>query len=287
MLSESALKHFNLARDPWVNELEDEADLFLDADRKALRARLIAGVQRQHFMALIGPVGAGKTTLLDNVRYWMLRQDRFDVVEVQNVDRVMLTVRDVVEAAVRTLSTESPCGSREARSRQARRLLVECRERDRFPVIWIDEAQNIPTGTLRALKVLYDHKDPKLGYRRLVSIILAGQSDVAVTGENARDLGAKLRSPSLEEVSARVYVLRVPPLADKSIREYVMWKLHRAGSDGIVSDGAFAALARLHVCTPAKIARTMPAVMQEAFGMGDRRIEAEHVNVAVLGKEEK
>ena len=286
MLSDEALSHFGLKRDPFVNELEDEADLYLDADRKAIRARLIRAVQRQHFLALVGPVGAGKTTILDDVRYWMLRQERFDVVQVTNVDRQHLTVKDVIHATIESLSTERPRNSCEARSRQARRILVESRERDRYPVIIIDEAQNLPGQTLRALKVLYDHHEPRLGFRRVMSIILSGQAEVAVAGENSRDLAAKLRSPSLDEVSARIYVVRLQAMSEKRLVEYLTWKIHRAGgSNGVIRNDAGARLAELRITTPAKIARAMPAVMQLAFDLGDKRVTAQHVERAILGAE--
>ena len=282
MLSDEALAHFHLERDPFVNELEEEADLFLDDERKGLRARLLRGIQRQHFIALVGPVGAGKTTILDNVRYWLLRQDRYDLVELANVDRPALRVVDVIQAIITTLSVERPRNSCEARSRQARRILVESRDRDRFPVIVIDEAQNVPAPTLRALKVIYDHKEPRLGYRRLVSIILAGQSGVAVAGEHARDLLAKLRSPSLEEVAARVYVLRLPELG-KRLGDYVRWKFKRVGGDGFVAADALKRLAALRIDTPAKVARAMPAVLEVALEVGDRKVTAEHVDRALFG----
>jgi len=288
MLSDEALSHFGLNRDPFVNELEDEADLYLDADRKAIRARLIRAVQRQHFLALVGPVGAGKTTILDDVRYWMLRQERFDVVQVMNVDRQHVTVKDVIYAVIETLagSTERPRNSCESRSRQARRILVESRERDRYPVILIDEAQNLPGQTLRALKVLYDHHEPRLGFRRVMSIILSGQAEVAVAGENSRDLAAKLRSPSLDEVSARIYVVRLQAMSEKRLVEYLTWKIHRAGgSNGVIRNDAGARLAELRITTPAKIARAMPAVMQLAFDLGDRKVTAQHVERAILGAE--
>ena len=78
-LSPDARKHFNLPRNPFLDDVQSPDDVHQTASVRYVRATLADCAQHHGFVAVVGESGAGKTTLAEDLEE-RIRADKRDIV---------------------------------------------------------------------------------------------------------------------------------------------------------------------------------------------------------------
>lgn len=242
-LHPAARKHFNLRRNPFVDDIQSRADVFASAHGRYVRAALWDCAQHHGFIALIGESGSGKTTLREDLEE-RIREERKPVVLIKPYARARGRVSGNpmqpthIEAAMfRALGASVPRKSNpDDRSAQINGLLASSRTAGYTHLLLIEEAHRMPTDTLKQLKNFMEMKD---GMRRLLGIALIGQPEL-------RDLLDE-RNRDVREIVQRCEQIEMEPL-DNDLEGYLAHKLERAGAklaDVLEADALDAIRARL------------------------------------------
>jgi type II secretory pathway predicted ATPase ExeA len=223
-LTPEARAHFNLPRNPFVDDVQSSADVFQTKSVRYVRASLLDCAQHHGFIAIVGESGAGKSTLAEDLEERIRTEGREVVVirpyvlamEESETKGKPLRSGNLAEAVVRTLDPQASIkSSPDARFAQVHRLLMASARAGRRHLILIEEAHTMPTATLKHLKRWLELKD---GLRRLVGVALVGQPELRQRLENG---GAELR-----EVAQRCEVVALGPL-DNDLEGYLRHKFAR------------------------------------------------------------
>ncbi|MBI5165521.1 MAG: AAA family ATPase [Magnetospirillum sp.] len=210
----------------------DPGFLFLtDQHREALAAIIYGIAKRKGFVCITGEVGVGKTTILrsylDSVDEPALR---FVYVYHPNVSFLTL-----LKHIFKELGLTPPGEDIAAMVDALRAWLVEGhRARHQTLVLMIDEAQNMPIGTLESLRQL---SNLETATEKLVQIVLVGQPE----------LDALLAERQLRQLESRIAVrTRLGPLTRADSLAYMHHRLKCVALDDVpaFTDGALALIVR-------------------------------------------
>lgn len=223
-LTPEARRHFNLPRNPFVDDVQSSDDVFQTASVRYVRASLLDCAQHHGFLAVVGESGAGKSTLAEDLEERIRTEGREVVVirpyvlamEESDAKGKPMKSGQIAEAVVRTLDPQASIkSSPDARFAQVHRLLKASASAGRRHLILIEEAHTMPTATLKHLKRWLELKD---GLRRLVGVALIGQPELRTRLSNG---GAELR-----EVAQRCELVELGPL-DTDLEGYLRHKFAR------------------------------------------------------------
>jgi len=227
-LSRAARAHFKIVRDPFTDEMNDEADVFLSDDIRYVRASMRQTAKHGGMLAVIAESGGGKSTLRHDLAEWInTAGEPITVIEPyvigmedSSVKGKALKAGDITGAVIRAMSpgTTMRAGSQD-RAAQMHSILKASAQIGRKHVLIIEEAHCLATPTLKHLKRFYELQD---GFKKLLSIILIGQTE----------LQWKLseQNPDVREVVQRCELVTLPAL-DNQIEGYLRHKLKRAELD--------------------------------------------------------
>ncbi|MFT3759011.1 ExeA family protein [Thauera sp.] len=222
MLSAQAKRHFNLFRDPFVDDVQGPDDLFMSADQRYVREAMFQAARSGGwFIAVVGESGSGKTTL---------RRETIDRINREHVpavviqpkifDKEKLTAGSICHAILADVKpNEHPKRSLEALARQVEKALVESGRSGQTHVLMIEEAHDLNIQTLKYLKRFWEMED---GFKKLLSIVLIGQPELNEKLDERRYFEAR-------EVIRRCEVVRLLPL-DNQVGDYLALKFRRVGS---------------------------------------------------------
>jgi general secretion pathway protein A len=207
-------KFYRLRQRPFV--LTPDPDyLYLSRVHQDALAHLRLGLESNAgFIVVTGEVGAGKTTVLQT----LLRSldSRTTVARLVNT---LLGPSELLEAILIDFGAEDVPTSKPAMIRDLARFLVEERLQDRRVLVVIDEAQNLPHGSLEELRMLSNLETEK---SKLMQIILVGQPEL-------RD---RLNTVDLEQLNQRITVrYHLNPLDARDTHEYINHRLRCAAID--------------------------------------------------------
>ena len=120
MLSPAAKKHFQIFRDPFIDEIRGPDDIYMSADQRYIREAMYQTAKNGGFIAVVGESGAGKTTLrLDLVDRVTKENLQVQFIQPRVIDKKKLTARMVCEAILSDLApSESHPHSTERISRK-------------------------------------------------------------------------------------------------------------------------------------------------------------------------
>lgn len=221
MLTEQARKHFAIPDhvDPFTEDIDTAADLYLGSDYARYRERLWAWAQGARFGALIGEPGAGKSWMREEL------EDRIKatgepvrIIRPLTIDAGKLTAGLICQAIIHDLSKSAKVPrTLESQSRLVIELLKANAAGGGRALLLVEQAHKLTIAALKHTKDFYELKD---GFRRLLSVVLIGQSE----------LGELLVSGNREtrEVTQRIEQVHVVPLHPTVIEAYVTHKLARA-----------------------------------------------------------
>ncbi len=246
-LTQQAKKQFGLFNNPFVGDVQSHDQLFINDDINYVRQAMYQTAKHGGFIAVSGESGSGKTTLRLDLEDRIAREHLPIILiepyiiaaEDNDIKGKTLKSAHIAEAIISTISMgqDKPKQSAEAKFRQVHQLLKASAEGGNSHVILIEEAHSLPIPTLKHLKRFFELKS---GFKNLLSIILIGQTELAVKLSE--------RNPHIREVVQRCENITLSPLTMTGLEQYLQ---HRAQSidkklsDIITEDGVQAIVERL------------------------------------------
>jgi type II secretory pathway predicted ATPase ExeA len=278
MLTKELLKWFGLERNPVYDELISPRDLWWSPQHKEALGILVEAAEHASFVALVGRRGYGKTQVGEEAKRRLAKDDSITIVEPGAAISRVLNESHLISAVVQALKARA--GGRDELYAEAasvsRRylsmiyLLKQERKKGRRISLWIDEAHELPSTTLLALKRFLDAMDES--GRRMLGVILLGQHLEAAHNPRARDLS---------EVLMRVQVHRLQPM-HKDLEDYLRFKIERAGGkvSQVVTPTALKAIAK-RCATPLDANVLLAQLMVQAKSENEKPIDVRDVETAV------
>ena len=240
MLSQQARKHFKLFRDPFRDDVQGPEDVFLSTEQQYIRESMFQAAKHGGFLAVIGESGAGKTTLRrDLLTRIEQNNEPITVIQPRIIDKRKMSAGAICDAIIRDISSEPPKQSLEAKARQIERLLTGSSRAGNTHVLIIEEAHDITIYVLKLLKRFWELED---GFRKLLAIILIGQTELSSLLDERQNWEAR-------EVIRRCEIAVLQPL-NGDMEDYLRLKFKRVSmqlSDIFESDAFDAIRERLTI----------------------------------------
>jgi general secretion pathway protein A len=180
--------------------------------RRAL-AYLTYGVhQGEGFIVITGEIGAGKTMLANTLAQKIASANRV----LAQVVSTQLTADDMVRMVAAAFGIPQESSKAVLLSRVEQFLLTSYKQ-GRRALLMIDEAQNLPTGSVEELRMLSNFMS---GEKPLLQTFLLGQPEFRKT----------LQSPDMEQLRQRVIAsCHLGPLDQAETEAYIIYRLRMAG----------------------------------------------------------
>lgn len=228
-LTPEARRHFKIPRDPFVDEMRDERDVFVTDDIRYVRSAMRQTAKFGGMLAVSAESGGGKSILRKDLNQWIADSgEPITVIEplvlgmaANERDGTPLKAADIVASVIRTVAPGVPLRQRlDDRSDQMRRILQGSTQLGRRHVVIIEEAHALAKPTIKCLKRFYELED---GFKKMLAIMLIGQT---------KELEEKLNEsdPEVREVVQRCELIRLPPL-DNHVGAYLQHKFARVDVD--------------------------------------------------------
>lgn len=235
MISQEALRHFKIFRNPFIDDIQKDSDIFMSAEHRYIFEAMIDAAKHGGFLAVIGEVGSGKSVMRRKVVEQLRRDGDTIVIFPQMIDKNRVNAASICDAIIMDLSETKPSMKLEAKARQVHKLLLERAQQNFRAVLIIEEAHDLHTNTLKYLKRFYELED---GYRKLLGIILIGQTELKTLFNETKHI-------EMREVIRRIQVAEIKGL-NGNTKDYLSMKFKRIGTrvDDIFEDAAFKALTR-------------------------------------------
>ena len=247
---------FNFSAEPF-RITPDPGFLFLTDQHKEALAAIITGISRRKgFVCITGEVGVGKTTIL---RSYLESADepslRFVYVYNPNV-----SFQTLLRHICKELGVPTPGDDIATMVDGLRASLLEHHNRHETLVLLIDEAQNMPMGTLENLRML---SNLETATEKLVQIVLVGQPE----------LEALLAERQLRQLESRIAVrTRLGPLSRQDSAAYIHHRLRCVALDNqtVFTEAAIRQIVSNAQGIPRRINVLCDTALMTAFG---RRIK--------------
>lgn len=250
------------------NLIPDPDYLYLSPQHKLAKAYLEYGIsQRVGFVVLTGEIGAGKTTLIKSLIRNYSGNHRLGVLYQTSVG-----AEDLLELLLQEFEVRGRFTSRAARLAAFNQFLLTAYSRREHVVLMVDEAQNLGAEALEELRLLSNlqaGKDP------LLQVILVGQSG----------LREKLKHPALRQLAQRIAVhYHLRPLDRLETKEYILFRIHRAGGSDIFTDSALDRVYEYTRGVPRRINAWCDLAMVAGFAEGRQEIDAGFIDTVVAAQ---
>ncbi len=220
MLTQEAMKHFKLFRNPFINDIRGVRDIFMNEDTRYVLAAMKDVSRNQGILAVVGDSGAGKSVLRRLLLDDLHNDGDISVIQPKIIDKTRATAAGICDAIISDISSESPKRSMEAKARQVERLLMTAFKGGQRHVLIIEEAHDLTIPVMKYLKRFWELED---GFSKLLGILLVGQTELFHRLDERRHY-------ELREFIRRCMVVEVPPL-DQDIEAYLKHKFERAGCE--------------------------------------------------------
>lgn len=244
----------------------DPSYLFLGSQHKLARAYLEYGIkERMGFVVLTGEVGTGKTTLIKSLLREKAAGYRLGVLYQTSVE-----AEDLLDLLLKEFEIRGHFGSsRAARLGAFNQFLLSSYSRREHVVLVVDEAQNLGPKALEELRLLSNLQTEK---EPLLQVILVGQPGL-------RD---RLRHPTLRQLAQRVAIhYHLRPLDLEETKEYIKFRLARAGGSGIFTTSALDKLYDYTHGVPRRINAWCDLAMVAGFAEGRHEIDGEFIDMVI------
>jgi len=248
--------------------LPDPDFLYLSPQHKLARAYLEYGVnQRVGFVVLTGEVGTGKTTLIKSLLKSRERNQRLGVLYQTSVG-----AQDLLELLLREFEVRGHHTNRTARLAAFNQFLLTAYGRGEHVVLLVDEAQNLGPEALEELRLLSNLQTEK---EPLLQVILVGQPS----------LRTRLRYPALRQLAQRVAIhYHLSPLNLQETKEYVNFRLARAGGSGIFTESALDKLYDYTQGVPRRLNAWCDLALVAGFAEGRQEIDGEFIDTVIAAQ---
>ncbi len=275
MILGSTLKHFRLFKNPFVNDVTNERDIYLSSEHRFLKEMMLDSAKYCGFIAVVGGVGSGKSVMRKAVAEQLI-SDGIKVVYPLIIDKSRITPSSLIEAIIMDVSEETPKHSLEQKTRQAVRLLKARAENGMRQVLIIEEAHTIDKRAFKALKQIYELES---GFEKLIGIILIGQPELL---KKLNEIG----NSDIREVIRRITTAEIEGLG-KAVKPYLEHKFTRMNrkAEDVLADDAYDAINRRleRISGRKKVNRSFPLsvnnlvarAMNTAVQMGEAKVTAD------------
>jgi len=274
MISQEAMKHFKVFRNPFIDDIQKDSDIYMSEDHRYIEAAMLDAARHGGFLAVIGEVGSGKSVMRRKVVEQLRKDGDVIVIFPQMIDKTRVNAGSICDAIVMDLSEQTPRMKLEQKTRQVHQLLLERAKQGFRAVLIIEEAHDLHTSTLKYLKRFYELED---GYRKLLGIILVGQVEL-------KHLFNETTHIEMREVIRRIQVAEIRGL-NGNVKQYLSMKFKRIGAkvEDIFTDGALDALARrlttkdrqnktISHAYPLIVNNYTAKAMNEAYEIGEKKV---------------
>ena len=240
--------------------------LFLGSQHKLARAYLEYGIkERMGFVVLTGEIGTGKTTLIKSLLREKEAGLRLGVLYQTSVE-----AEDLLDLLLKEFQIRGHFGgSRAARLGAFNQFLLSSHGRGEHVVLVVDEAQNLGPKALEELRLLSNLQTEK---EPLLQVILVGQPG----------LRERLRHPALRQLAQRVAIhYHLRPLDQDETKEYIRFRLARAGGSGIFTTSALDKLYEYTQGVPRRINAWCDLALVAGFAEGRHEIDGEFIDLVI------
>jgi Type II secretory pathway, component ExeA (predicted ATPase) len=262
-MHETAFLEFFGFREQPFGVTPDPRYLYLSSGHRDALASLHYGLESNcGFLALIAQPGMGKTTMLFHLLTKLDRNARTAFL-FQN----RCTAREFMRLLLAELGVDSDTQDFVRMHAQFNRCLLQEARAGRRVIIIVDEAQNLDSSVLEAIRLLSNFETPR---QKLLQIILAGQPELA----------DKLMRPSLSQLRQRITsVSGLSPLTAEETGVLITYRLQVAGYTGepLFSPGAQDLIAEISQGIPRQINKHCFHVLWLAYGARKHTIDTEMV----------
>ncbi|MGE5504533.1 MAG: AAA family ATPase [Actinomycetota bacterium] len=250
---------YNFSAEPF-RITPDPGFLYLTDQHKEALAAIIYGIaKRKGFVCITGEVGVGKTTIL---RSYLDGADepglRIVYIYNPNVSFLALLKHIFREIGLDHAGDELP-----AMVEALHEWLIAAHQRRETLVLMVDEAQNMPIGTLENLRMLSNLETPT---EKLVQIVLVGQPE----------LDQLLSERQLRQVESRIAVrTRLGPLSRTDSEAYIRHRLRCVALDvqPAFTPGAITLIAKAARGIPRRINVICDNALMTGFGHKARPVD--------------
>lgn len=242
-LTPTAKKQFGVFTNPFTCDVACADALYMSPDVNYVRQALYQTARHGGFIAVTGESGSGKTTLRRDLIDRLQREKQPVIIiepfvlatEDNDIKGKTMKSSHIAEAIINALAPlETPRRSTEARFRQVHNLLKESSHAGNSHVIVIEEAHSLPIPTLKHLKRFFELED---GYKKLLSIVLIGQNELA--------LKLSEQNQQVREVVQRCEIVTLNPISDHELQNYLSKRADAANLTlgNIIDDSGIQAIA--------------------------------------------
>ncbi len=226
-LKPAAKKHFRLPRNPFVDDVQSRADVYITANGRYVNRVMLDAATNHAFVAILGESGSGKSTQREHLEELIADEARPIIVikpypkQPKKAGSKPLQPSQIESAIFRALA---PGVTRKSdpdeRTAQIHELLKASRAAGYSHLLLIEEAHRLPVDTLKQLKNFLEMKDR---LRRLLGVCLIGQTKEMQVLLNERN-------PEVREIVQRCEQIEMEPL-DNELEGYLAHKFKRIGME--------------------------------------------------------
>ncbi|MGD0278087.1 MAG: AAA family ATPase [Smithella sp.] len=288
MIKPEAMKYFKMFRNPFIDDVLKESDIYMSEEHRYIEAAMLDAARHGGFLAVIGEVGSGKSVMRRKVVEQLRRDGDTIVIFPQMIDKNRVNAASICDAIIMDLSETKPAMKLETKARQVHKLLLERAQQNFRAVLIIEEAHDLNINTLKYLKRFYELED---GYRKLLGIILIGQTEL-------KSLFNETKHIEMREVIRRIQVAEIKGL-NGNTKDYLNMKFKRVGVkiEDIFEDAAFKALTRrltikdsnnkaISHAYPLMINNYAAKAITSAYELGEKKVTEELVMKIESGNQE-
>jgi type II secretory pathway predicted ATPase ExeA len=264
------LDHFGLNQSPF--KITPNTEFFYTGGNRGaiLDALLYAIIHGEGIVKVTGEIGSGKTMLCR-----MLESMLPDNVEAIYLANPSLNRDEVFHAIAGELglATEGKRGGEIMRLMQD--YLIEKHAAGKQVVLLVEEAQAMPLDTLEEIRLL---SNLETAHHKLLQIVLFGQLE----------LDNHLNLPQMRQLKERItHGFKVPPLDQKDIPEYLMFRMRAAGYHGpdTFSAGAIKLITAASRGITRRINVLADKALLAAFSENTHNILPRHIKAAIEDSE--
>jgi type II secretory pathway predicted ATPase ExeA len=219
MISQEAMQHFKLFRNPFSDDVQKESDIFMYDEHRYIEAAMLDAARHGGFLAVVGEVGSGKTVIRRKVIEQLRKDGNVLVIFPQTIDKTRVNAASICDAIIMDLSDQKPRIKLEAKARQVSQLLLERAKQGFRSVLIVEESHDLAINTLKYIKRFHELED---GYKKLLSVILVGQTELKNTLDERIHI-------EMREVIRRIQVAEIRGL-NGNIKAYLQLKFKRIGA---------------------------------------------------------
>lgn len=241
---------------------------------KQIFKEIKSAIEQGKLIVLSGIVGCGKTTAIQAIKRELERENKVLVAKSQLPEKEQVKIGALMLTLFADLETDKKFKIPTQAEMRARALQALIVKRKKPVVLFIDEAHDLSSKTLKRLKLLMEMVNECNG---ILSVILSGHPK----------LKNDLRRPSMEEIGSRTSIFTLEGIQGQK-ENYIEWLFGKCLKKGTKRTDIFTdeAIDRLTDClaTPLQIGQHLRLAFDEAFRAGQKPVTAEIID-SVLSKD--